>query len=182
MDTAKHSWILAGYEIFAKEGHRGLQVEALARKVGKSKSSFYHYFVDLDIFTNALLEYHIEQAKALAYQMRQCKTFFPDVAQVFLEARQELFFNRQLRIHREILVFRQCFTKASDLVEEVFMPLWAEALGLSHHKNLAQVMLKLVSENFYLQITEETLTKEWFMQYISSVQKLVQDIHKAKRD
>ena len=39
-----------GYTIFSNEGPQGLKIEALAREVGKSKSSFYHCFADLDIF------------------------------------------------------------------------------------------------------------------------------------
>jgi AcrR family transcriptional regulator len=45
----KQPWINHGYRTFAYEGPTGLKVERLARQVGKSKSSFYHLFADLDI-------------------------------------------------------------------------------------------------------------------------------------
>jgi hypothetical protein len=35
----KSSWIKVGYELFALKGHTGLQVEPIAKLVGKSKSS-----------------------------------------------------------------------------------------------------------------------------------------------
>ena len=43
-------WLEVGYAIFSNEGPKGLKIEVLAREVGKSKSSFYHCFADLDIF------------------------------------------------------------------------------------------------------------------------------------
>ena len=45
-------WIVKGYELFAIYGFKGLKVETISREVGKKKSSFYHYFVDMDNFMN----------------------------------------------------------------------------------------------------------------------------------
>ncbi|MEZ4687033.1 MAG: hypothetical protein R3B47_13480 [Bacteroidia bacterium] len=41
-------------------------MERLARDIGKSKSSFYHHFADLEVFTALLLNQHLEQAKVMA--------------------------------------------------------------------------------------------------------------------
>jgi AcrR family transcriptional regulator len=62
MTDSKEIWIKTGYEIFALSGQSGLKVEPLAKKVGKNKSSFYHYFADLDLFIDELLNFHIEQS------------------------------------------------------------------------------------------------------------------------
>jgi AcrR family transcriptional regulator len=40
----KMPWLEVGYTIFSNEGPKALKIEALARKVGKNKSSFYHCF------------------------------------------------------------------------------------------------------------------------------------------
>lgn len=37
----KLPWIIAGYDLFAKEGPKGLKIEVMASNVKKSKSSFY---------------------------------------------------------------------------------------------------------------------------------------------
>ncbi|MEM7514864.1 MAG: TetR/AcrR family transcriptional regulator, partial [Bacteroidota bacterium] len=58
MEKLIEPWLKAGYDIFSQEGPGGLKVERLARIVGKSKSSFYHHFADLEIYTSFLLEYH----------------------------------------------------------------------------------------------------------------------------
>ncbi len=50
MTENKDIWIKTGYEIFALSGENGLKIEVLAKKVGISKSSFYHHFADLEIF------------------------------------------------------------------------------------------------------------------------------------
>ena len=51
----KLPWILCGYNIFSKEGPKGLKIEVIARQVSKNKSSFYHHFADLEVFTEILL-------------------------------------------------------------------------------------------------------------------------------
>jgi len=55
----KEIWIKKGYEIFAISGQSGLKIEPLSKTVGKSKSSFYHHFADLEFFTEHLLKHHI---------------------------------------------------------------------------------------------------------------------------
>jgi AcrR family transcriptional regulator len=60
------SWLFAGYELFAEKGPEGLKIEVLAQKVGISKSSFYHHFADLELFTDFLLKYYLDQAKRMA--------------------------------------------------------------------------------------------------------------------
>ncbi|NQZ48466.1 MAG: TetR/AcrR family transcriptional regulator, partial [Erythrobacter sp.] len=59
-------WIKAGYTLFAEEGPQGLKVEVIARRVNKSKSSFYHHFADLEVFTEFLLDHHLKQSAHLA--------------------------------------------------------------------------------------------------------------------
>ncbi len=64
----KQPWILTGYRLFDQQGPVGLKVEVLAREVGKSKSSFYHHFADLEAFTEAMLVHHLQQSRLIAEQ------------------------------------------------------------------------------------------------------------------
>ncbi len=91
-------WIKEGYRVFAGEGPPGLKVERLAKGVGKNKSSFYHHFADLEIFTSALLSYHLDQTKVVAGKEANCFTL-EDLIDVLTEHKVDLLFNRQLRIH-----------------------------------------------------------------------------------
>ena len=124
-------WIEAGYEIFAREGPKGLKVEQIARVVGKSKSSFYHLFADLEVFQQKLLEYHLQRAKEIAVEAAKCKNMVPDFINMGLEAKSDLLFDRQLRVHRDNPEFRRCFEHANTIVVEAFTGIWAEAFGLA---------------------------------------------------
>lgn len=169
----KLPWILVGYDIFAKEGSRGLKVEVIARKVGKSKSSFYHHFADTEIFTEALLNYHLERAIVIADMEKCCSNVVPDLLNVLIEVKEDLLFNRQLRINRQIPAFKNCFEKSSKAVGEAILGIWSEMLGLGDNSHLAQMVLNLSLENFYLQITEDTLTYEWLLNYVRDLKTMV---------
>ena len=171
-DTTK-LWLLAAYRLFAHEGPKGLKIEVLAREVGKSKSPFYHHFADLEVFTELLLRYHLDRARLIAKQEAACQNVVPDLVNVLVEVKQDLLFNRQLRVYRDIPAFRQCFEAASEKVGGAIAQIWADMLGLADDSALAQVVLKLSFENFCLQITEETLTYEWLLRYVQELREMV---------
>jgi AcrR family transcriptional regulator len=179
-ENIKQPWILIGYEIFAKEGPKGLKVEVIARKVQKSKSSFYHLFADIDCFVEVLLSYHLERSSIIAENEKRCKNVNPELLNLLIDVKQDLLFNRQLRIHRNIPEFKQCFEKSSRDVAEAILGIWAEMLGLHNNVNLAEIVLNLSIENFYLQITEETLTLEWLANYINDLQLMVKGFQNVR--
>jgi AcrR family transcriptional regulator len=174
-NDSKRPWILVGYQIFSREGPKGLKIEVLARQVKKSKSSFYHHFADLEIFTEMLLRYHLERAEIIAERESQCKNVIPDLLHVLLEFKQDLFFNRQLRVNRHINQFKNCFEKSSKNLGEAILGIWADTLGLTGNSKLAGLVLGLSLENFYLQITEETFTYEWLKNYVNHLQVMVKE-------
>ena len=73
MNESKEIWIKIGYESFAQLGQNGLKIEPLAKKVGKNKSSFYHYFADLELYLDELLKHHINQSKIIAEKEKNPK-------------------------------------------------------------------------------------------------------------
>lgn len=174
----KLPWILAGYDLFANHGPGGLKVEVIARLVGKSKSSFYHYFADLEIFTDVLLTYHLERAGFIAQQEKQCRQVDPDLLNLLLSVKQDLLFSRQLRVHRSNVALKQCLEKTTKLVSEAIIGIWAAELGLANNSSLAQLVLNLSIENFYLQLTAETLTYPWLAQYIQELKTMVSAFQK----
>lgn len=169
-------WILIGYELFSKEGHAGLKVEVMARKVGKSKSSFYHHFADIEVFTEVLLNHHLERSKIITTRERLCKKMIPDMLNLLVEVKQDLLFNRQLRVNRHIPAYKKCFESANREVEDAFLEIWSETLGLSENSNAARKVLEQSIENFYLQITDETLTYEWLLKFVGEIRFMVKEI------
>ncbi|MEY4541716.1 MAG: hypothetical protein RLZZ306_3473 [Bacteroidota bacterium] len=177
-ENIKQPWILEGYELFSKEGSKGLKVEVISRKVNKSKSSFYHHFADIECFIEELLAFHLEQAKIIADRERTCKSIDPSLINLLLEVRQDLFFNRQLRVNRSNPAFKQCFEKANHLVGNAFLEVWAKEIGLGNKPKLAEIFFGLVLENFYLQLTEKTLTYEWLSDYFKNIRLMVAEFNK----
>ncbi|MCP4440671.1 MAG: TetR/AcrR family transcriptional regulator [Aureispira sp.] len=178
--NVKLPWIKVGYKYFSKEGPKGLKVEPIARKVGKSKSSFYHLFADLEAFTEVLLAYHLLQAKEITDKIQACEQMMPDMIPVLLEATEDLLFNRQLRIHRDNPDFKTCFEETNKLLATSISPIWIAALGLEGQSYLADLVLNLTIENFYLSITEETLTAEWLVAYLDNIRLMVREMIKNK--
>jgi len=166
-------WIETAYDAFAQQGPNGLKIESIARVIGKSKSSFYHHFADLELFTDVLLGYHLDRAKNIALRMQRCDRMDPDMLELLVDVKTDILFHRQLRIHRNVQIFRQCFEKAHAPIEEALLGVWSKALDLGGRERLARIMLNLAVENFYLRVTAESLSREWLLHYISEIRAMV---------
>jgi len=166
-------WIETGYGIFAREGPAGLRIEYIARSIGKSKSSFYHHFADLEIFTNLLLEQHLHRAADISQRMRQCQQLEPDMLDLLVSVKEDILFQRQLRVRRDVPAFRQCILHAHGPIEEALLGLWSQAIGLEGRPQLARAMLSLVVDNFYLRITADTLDQDWLRGYLGEIRGMV---------
>lgn len=169
----KEPWIRAAYTLFAQEGPFGMKVEVLAKRVGISKSSFYHHFADMEVFTEGLLNYHIDRVKHIADLERQCPRVVPDLLRLLLTVEEDLLFGRQLRTHRAVADFQKCIEITNCEIAGAILPVWAEAFGLADRPQVARLLLNLVIDNFYLRLTNQTLTYEWLLSYISELRLMV---------
>ena len=174
-------WIKMGYQTFWEEGPIGLKVESLSRKVQKSKSSFYHHFADLDFFIDLLLQYHMERSAIITAQAKACKQMVPDMLHLLLEVKEDILFNRQLRINRHIPKYKACIEASHRPVEDAFLEIWAAALGLKAQPHLARIILNLTVENFYLRVTRENMSYDWLMDYMNEILYLVHSMSKRPR-
>lgn len=169
---SKEIWIKKGYEIFATLGQSGLKIEPLAKKVGKSKSSFYHHFADLELFIDNLLKHHIEQSKIIAKKEQKSKNIDPELINILLEHKIDLLFNRQLRINQNIKSFALTLEQSNKNVGDAFVTVWIEDLGLQLSKKQIEGIFTLALENFFLQINTETLNYDWLSNYFRSLKKI----------
>lgn len=172
MNAAHKIWIEQGYQTFAFEGPLGLKIERLAKGVAKNKSSFYHHFASLEIFLDFLMKYHLEQAAIMAEKELQC-TSLEGLIDILVEHKIDLLFNRQLRIHRENKEFETCFVKTNEITEKSLLKVWLEVIELKDNSYLAGLVLKLSIENFFLQITDETLNHDWLNTYFQGLRQVV---------
>ncbi|MEM1120977.1 MAG: TetR/AcrR family transcriptional regulator [Bacteroidota bacterium] len=175
----KKDWIIQGYKTFATTGPQGLKIERLAKALQKNKSSFYHYFSDMEWFIEQLLDYHLAQVKTIS-QKEAASRNLDELIAVMVAHKMDLLFNRQLRIHRTIPHYQNCFHKTDAITETAIGHVWAQVLGLTHLPHIANMVLKLGLDNFYLQITEDNLNPTWIKQYFASFSDLVKAFKRAK--
>ncbi|WP_299664480.1 hypothetical protein [uncultured Polaribacter sp.] len=173
-------WLEKGYNCFAYEGPKGLKVERLSREVGKNKSSFYHLFADLDVFTERLLEFHLSRAKAISKKESAAKNENALIS-IIIEHKIDLLFNRQLRIHRDNQEFKKYLYRINQFSIEGLIPVWKNIISLSENSSLAKMVLHLSLENFYLQITDETLNESWLKAYFADIRKMVLLFQQSKK-
>ena len=64
--VSQRQWLDEGLEVLAQSGLPGVRIETLARRLGVTKGSFYHHFVDLGDYRRALLG-HYEQTCTLEH-------------------------------------------------------------------------------------------------------------------
>lgn len=173
MTDHKEIWIKTGYEIFAHAGQSGLKIEPLARKVGISKSSFYHHFADLELFVEQLLKYHIKQSYVIAEKEQNAKSINPELINIIVEHKIDILFNRQLRINRDRKILSDILVKSNEIVGNAFVMLWVKDLNLKLTQKQLEGIFELALENFYLQINADNLNQQWLLEYFNNLKKII---------
>jgi AcrR family transcriptional regulator len=172
INDSKDIWIKTGYEIFALSGKGGLKIEPLAKKVGKSKSSFYHYFADLELYVDNLLKTHIDQSYIIADKEQKAKNIDPDLVNILVEHRVDLLFNRQLRINQNIKSFSNTLNQSNKIVGDAFVKVWVKDLGLQLTQKQIEGIFTLALENFFLQINADNLNDKWLSEYFVNLKRI----------
>lgn len=169
-------WLEVGCDIFSQHGPAQLRVEEMARRVGISKSSFYHHFADMKVFTERMMEWHLKRSQSLAAEVKTCNSFDPGFLQLLVKYRTDIFFNRMLRIHRDNISYQLCYQNGHSAVEKEVLPLWIEWLGLTEHPGVAQNIFTVTVDLFYQRISAEHYTYEWMTRFLSEVKLFLKDI------
>lgn len=176
MNKNKLIWIQEGYFVFGRKGPNGINVELIAKNLNKSKSSFYHYFGDLESFQEALLEYHIERADQIAAKGRECKSMDPDVINLLVETKDDILFNKQLRLNPQNPIIKKCFDESFEKITDSFLDKWNISVGFERNPMLGKIIFHLLVDNFFLQVTDENLTYQWFHNYMNDLRSIIQQI------
>ena len=163
INGSKQKWIEKGYEYFALYGPDNLNIKKISKDIGLARTTFYHYFGDIKIFTDELLERHWEICLQTAIiGSKKCKNFFPDLFDEMEQYPITLKFHKQLFLNRHILIFNYLFVKINNLHANTFV-------------------LKLFSEHFQLNQTKENLINLWTIVVESWYSKLdVNDLSSKK--
>jgi AcrR family transcriptional regulator len=94
MKQKEKDWVVSGYQSFAEHGPESINVEGLAKKLNRSKSSFYHYFPEREDFLRAILELHLRRTKEVAQKERACKNIDPELLDVLIAHQEDVLFHR----------------------------------------------------------------------------------------
>lgn len=171
----KTIWIEAAYQRFAAHGEASLTVEAIARDIGKNKSSFYHYFGELQVLKSTILQLHLDASKAVGEEMAATEKLDPDVLNIILDHKKNFLFQKQLKL-AEGEAYKSYYDRAFEYVQTPLLGKLSEALGIEQKQLFSTALLNLVSDNFLLRIQESNLTLEWLRNYIEELRSLTRHI------
>ena len=154
------------------KGLSGLQVEPIAKIVGKNKSSFYHLFADIEIFLDELLSYHISQVKLMCEKEGTAHSFNPDIINIFVEHKIDILFNKQLRLNHQNAEFRNVLKITDTGLAEVYTFLLKTDLKLSLKQKGIDSFFQLALHNFFLQINADNINFQWLADYFDEIKRL----------
>jgi len=180
MNNSK-AWINVGYDLFAQEGHEGLQIERIARILNLNKSGFYHYFGTHDIFFEYLVQHHHRMVDLLIKDIGNIRTFDPGYLQVLINHPVTVMANLQMMRNRHINLFEQTFNEVSHKINGAIVTLWSEHLGLPDQPELAMRYFEMTQALFYTRVTSQNLNYELLHQIISEAKEIFDDLVMSER-
>lgn len=175
----KQEWIEKGYVLVAENSFEYLSVNTICRAVAKSKSSFYHYFGDLEGYKDALVAYHLDRAHGFAEKINGCTTIQPDLIEVLMEYQTDIFFYKRLLIYRDKATYKSYNQKVFELYEHAVLDKWAVYFELHNRKIFVSKFNKFLTEHFLMSISLETYTYDWIKNYLVEITEMVYQMRKG---
>jgi AcrR family transcriptional regulator len=178
MEKHKNSagWAEAGYNLFAREGLDGLQVERLARILQLNKSGFYHYFGDLEGFCLELLELHKKKIDDFVEEVYGIKKLDPDYLHLVIAHTKTVMFQVQL-----IRTASNHFLHAaSDMIDQkvhaAIRELWCNYLDVPSDTDLGMRYYAMVRDMFYTRISFQNLNYTFLHNMITDAKSIMDEI------
>ena len=123
-------WITTGYNLFAEEGHEGIQIERLSRITGLNKSGFYHYFGDVHEFLKILVKEHDLLVDEFVDQISGIGSYDPGFFDLMLRYKYVCFFHVQLVRNRHVKFFIEAHDRNNMKIDPLVIPLFSKEIGL----------------------------------------------------
>lgn len=171
---AYQSWIDAGYDLFAREGMDGIQVERLARQLDLNKSGFYHYFGNRDAYLKRLMDHHRLMCGEIVNEIATTTNFDPDYLHVLVKHKIVVIAHMQLVRNRHIDLLASTFTEMNQKIDQALVPIWSEFLGIPDQPALALRYYEIIHDAFFSRVTFETMTFEFLHEIASEAKKVMQ--------
>jgi len=168
-------WIKAAYQRFATHREAGLTVEAIARDLGKNKSSFYHYFGELQVLKADMLQLHLDVSKEAGEKMKVAEQLDPDLLNIIIDHKTNFLFQKQLKL-AEGDTYKQYYDQAFGYVQASLQDKLSTALGLEQKQLFSTALLNLASDNFLLRVQEANFNLPWLRSYIEELRSLTRHV------
>ncbi|GAA0881216.1 hypothetical protein GCM10009119_41860 [Algoriphagus jejuensis] len=172
-DVSSGTWLNLGYKLFSEEGHEGLQIERLARILGKNKSGFYHFFGDKDTFLERLMELHLEREEALAPKFIVLEKIDSQFIRLMVENKEAILFQTQLVKNRDLKLFQETYHHTNQVIEGVVQSVWVKYLGVS--EEVSMKYWRLIRDTFYARVTSKTFNQEWLLDFIEEAKSILSE-------
>lgn len=176
--NSRDQWIETGFDLFAREGHEGIQVERLARMLNLNKSGFYHYFGTLDNYFNALMEYLHKQADIIAADTQAAQQFDPGFLHVMTKNKMTFMAITQLVSNRSVPLFADTFREVTHKIDQALLPLWAEHIGVKSDPHLALRYFEIIRDMYLARITFDSFNYEYLHNMATEAKTIILDLKK----
>ncbi|MEO9966762.1 MAG: TetR/AcrR family transcriptional regulator [Reichenbachiella sp.] len=146
----RQKWILTGYQLFGEMGPVALNVEKLSNIIGLNRSSFYHYFGDMEVFESQLLTYHISRYAFFYDLIKDYDQFDMLFEDEVMQHKDELAFQRQLLIHESVARYKSCSDEARKHTEAKTYELWSAFNQQSNDSTESWTLFRAVRDFYYI--------------------------------
>ena len=146
----KQKWINAGYRLFGNIGPDALNVEKLSIIMGLSRSSFYHYFGDVEIFESELLTLHVKNFEHLGFLMKDFESFEQLFSERMMREGETLSFQRQLLVNRVTQRYQECSERARDYTEAKTYQLWTKYNDINSDSEEERELFQAIRDFYYI--------------------------------
>jgi len=179
---ASEKWIVAGYELFAKEGPVGIQVERLARILNLNKSGFYHYFGDMENFSRQLIRYHYRLFGQFLDEYADCQNVDPEYLNIVVKHKISVMGQMQMVRNKSNPLFYNVNKELDEQVVRIGQRIWAKHLDIHNNPDLVSMYLGLVRDMFYSRITLERFTFDYLQTLAQEAKEIVTKIHNQRKN
>ena len=173
-------WINAGYELFAREGNEGIQVERLARIIGLNKSGFYNYFGDMGIYFEHLMLHHRQTTDLFCNEIDLCSSFDPDYLNLLVKHKITVLAQNQLVRNRHIKLFLDTYNEVNLKVDHAVLPMWASFLEIPEQPAVAFRYYEMTRSTFFSRVNVDNLTYELGNEIATEAKSIIQEMIKKE--
>jgi hypothetical protein len=169
--TAKEKWLHEGYRQFALYGPDNLSIKKISEEIGSSRASFYHYFGDIDVFTEELLTLHWGIVAEFDQKGKStCKQLFPDLYNLLAENAIPLQFSMQLFHNRSNPSFNYLLMKTYEASAKAFLlKLFVKQYDLKKNKSEVYDLWVTVGEAWYSRLTKDDLSASTLQKHAEEI-------------